>query len=250
MMNGGGGAQQRRSPETCFLWMISGVPQLTLTELEHVIKTFVTVELHVATAVKVMAYLAFIWSTVVLLGGYVSLLQRKDFQFLTVITVIQAYSIFNDMDQGGMLKLSPWNLLVTGSFEVPTNERKSKITRILARAFYLPEILFIFYLYGPVICICISSWRLRHRAYAGASNGEASIANLTTALDFFYALVLCQGVLAYLLMFFVANDSKVVIEYQKNGKNISSELWFMEFIKAYINDARERCAKISRLLSK
>nr|AAX95857.1 hypothetical protein LOC_Os11g11640 [Oryza sativa Japonica Group]ABA92154.1 hypothetical protein LOC_Os11g11640 [Oryza sativa Japonica Group] len=47
-------------------------------------------EVYIRMVFTFMAYLAFTWSTVVLLGGYVSSLQRKDFACLTAITVVQA----------------------------------------------------------------------------------------------------------------------------------------------------------------
>ncbi|KAL5204747.1 hypothetical protein ABZP36_009618 [Zizania latifolia] len=219
----------------------------TLTEMEHVIKAVVTMELHIATALKVMAYLAFTWSTVVLLGGYVSSLQRLEFRCLTVITVIEANSIFNDTEAGGMLKRNPWNI-ATGAFAMANLRSlrqilKLKKTQILAPFFLVPTILDYFYAYGPYICIGLSSWRLKHRAYAGASNGEASLANLRTALDFFYALVLCQGALYLSLVLFISLEHSVLVVYQTTSKNISTEEWFMKFVEAYSNDTRERCAQ-------
>jgi hypothetical protein len=59
-------------------------------ELEVAIKGTLAVQAYIRITCTIMAYLAFTWSTVVLLGGYVSSLQRKDFQCLTVITVIEA----------------------------------------------------------------------------------------------------------------------------------------------------------------
>uniref|UniRef100_A0A0E0J3Z1 Uncharacterized protein n=1 Tax=Oryza nivara TaxID=4536 RepID=A0A0E0J3Z1_ORYNI len=52
-------------------------------------------EVYIRMVFTFMAYLAFTWSTVVLLGGYVSSLQRKDFACLTAITVVQATRFVN-----------------------------------------------------------------------------------------------------------------------------------------------------------
>ncbi|EAY80267.1 hypothetical protein OsI_35436 [Oryza sativa Indica Group] len=69
-------------------------------ELEVAIKGTLAVQAYIRITCTIMAYLAFTWSTVVLLGGYVSSLQRKDFQCLTVITVIEATSLSNiDMQE-------------------------------------------------------------------------------------------------------------------------------------------------------
>ncbi|RLM70145.1 uncharacterized protein C2845_PM17G04110 [Panicum miliaceum] len=46
----------------------------------------------------IIAYLAFTWSTVVLLGGYVTSLQKKDFWCLTVISLLEATRLFNDLE--------------------------------------------------------------------------------------------------------------------------------------------------------
>ncbi|KAL5204871.1 hypothetical protein ABZP36_009742 [Zizania latifolia] len=200
MATGSGGAPVRRTGSGAQQMLTelfrSGLrDQWTHTELESDIKGLVTLQLHIATALKVMAYLAFTWSTVVLLGGYVSSLQRKDFQCLTVITVIEANITFSLT----ILRFLGQNI-------------KFKKSPMFAYVLFLPTILSSFYMYGQFICIGLSSWRLRHRDYADASITEASFANLTTALDFFYALVLCQE-------------------------------WFKKFVEAYTKDSRERCAQ-------
>uniref|UniRef100_A0A0E0MDI2 Uncharacterized protein n=1 Tax=Oryza punctata TaxID=4537 RepID=A0A0E0MDI2_ORYPU len=59
-------------------------------KLEASIKSKIALEAHTRMAFTVMSYLAFTWSTVVLLGGYVSSLQKKDFRCLTVITIVEA----------------------------------------------------------------------------------------------------------------------------------------------------------------
>lgn len=64
-------------------------------ELEVSINRNLAVQVYIRMAFTFMAYLAFMWSTVVLLGGYVSSLQRKDFACLTAITVVEATRFVN-----------------------------------------------------------------------------------------------------------------------------------------------------------
>ena len=64
-------------------------------DLEVVMKGTIAVQAFIQMACTVMVYLAFTWSTVILLGGYVSSLHTKDFWCLTVITVIEATRLVN-----------------------------------------------------------------------------------------------------------------------------------------------------------
>lgn len=57
---------------------------------EMSLNTYVLVQTYVLMAVTGLGYLAFTWSTVVLLGGFVTLLGKKDFSTITIISMIQA----------------------------------------------------------------------------------------------------------------------------------------------------------------
>ncbi|TVT97737.1 hypothetical protein EJB05_30665, partial [Eragrostis curvula] len=53
-------------------------------------------------AMKLLGYLALLWSTVVLLGGFVTLLKRKDFWDLTFIGFLQAAGFKKDEGRKSM----------------------------------------------------------------------------------------------------------------------------------------------------
>jgi hypothetical protein len=53
------------------------------------IRWYVMLWNYVSMAVSGLGYLALTWSTVVLLGGFVTLLQTKDFWCLTVLNLVQ-----------------------------------------------------------------------------------------------------------------------------------------------------------------
>ncbi|CAN6342956.1 unnamed protein product, partial [Urochloa humidicola] len=57
----------------------------------------VTGTTYILMAVTGLGYLALMWSTGVLLGGFVTVLQKKDFWCITVISLTQAARIFNDL---------------------------------------------------------------------------------------------------------------------------------------------------------
>ncbi|KAL6850331.1 hypothetical protein ACP4OV_020958 [Aristida adscensionis] len=55
---------------------------------------------YLRTAVRLLGSLLLLWSTVVLLGGFVSSLQTKDFWFITIISIIQAIGCPDDRRVG------------------------------------------------------------------------------------------------------------------------------------------------------
>ena len=59
---------------------------------------YVSIQTYLLLALTGSGYLALTWSTVVLLGGFVTTLERKDFWCLTIISMMQAArSVTNDI---------------------------------------------------------------------------------------------------------------------------------------------------------
>ncbi|RLM69745.1 hypothetical protein C2845_PM17G04130 [Panicum miliaceum] len=212
----------------------------------------VYLKVHIAVAVTIMAYLAFTWSTVVLLGGFVGSVRRKDFTCLTIITLIEATRIFNDMESDKpRLDLRGFAAnMALGGRDVFTRRTRSHSSA--ARIFGLSSVIIsgslmpviyvvlttvtILYAYGPFIGLGLSAWRLRYRDYA-----DAHSRNMSAALDIFYRLVLSQGILyMYLAVSDVNNIGVVSSVCEHYGLQRD---WGLRSVVEYLEDTREKCTR-------
>ncbi|XP_052137684.1 uncharacterized protein LOC127756375 [Oryza glaberrima] len=178
---------------------------------------------YMSMAVRGMGYLVVLWTTVVLLGGFVSVLEKKDFWCLAIITLVQTVGVSTVFPSENLKKIvssySRGFVSTTYTFYVSKNSKDDhhrdygqlcglanlRCTKLLASAAYVVQqvvfavvagplvlALTVLYVCGLVITTGLAAWRLRQRDYGGGGGD-----NLWPALDVLYTLVLLQGVLSY-----------------------------------------------------
>ncbi|KAL6599908.1 hypothetical protein ACP70R_045559 [Stipagrostis hirtigluma subsp. patula] len=161
--------------------------------------------------VRGLGILVVTWTTVVLLGGYVSVL-GKDFWCLTGITLVQTAGVFNFLLQEKLKDIVHlcWGLLgaifATVTFREDKDQSAKKkdapprkrlvvanvlsVIQLLVLAIILCP-LAVLYMLGLYISTGVSLWRLVEHDFGYADGG----ANLKPALEVLYSLVVAQGVL-------------------------------------------------------
>ncbi|CAL4994490.1 unnamed protein product [Urochloa decumbens] len=222
-------------------------------ELDMLFSRYVLLRTYLLKAVTGFGYLALTWSTVVLLGGFVTSLQEQDFWCITVISMMQAARIFSDLADQLLPKF--FNLvtrLIRHNRDVLRYEMWRAASSTLAQVTillyggllmlflgicYVPSLL---YMHGGAIaCIALAMWRIAQRDY-GADPHDNSKANLTPALDMFYSLILLQGVL-YLIWLHVDSSSVDHLVSLRCLCRLPNTEWCRLALVEYLVDTRARC---------
>lgn len=213
-----------------------------------------------AMVVRGLGFLVFTWTTVVLLGGFVSLLQKKDFWSLTVITFIQIagvigntqddkwssaamsvlglnalgvpFASYRRMLSGGFWRRPP-GVVVLGKKSLGLIQQATYVIVFSCSAIGI-------FLGGPYIAMGISLWRLKQHDY-GNVDGDSSKANMNPALDVLYIIVVVQGaILIYRRILNAFVTKKVVAEVAKaygfKGRSVA-------LIQVYTKETLKGCAK-------
>ncbi|KAJ1265633.1 hypothetical protein BS78_08G091500 [Paspalum vaginatum] len=174
--------------------------------------------------VRGLGLLVLTWTTVVLLGGFVTMLQKKDFWCLTVITLVQTAGVFDFLlkekardtveSLNGLLAATGAAVLRPFKKDKENKDDKSvskleedirPSTARFALAYFLLFvqmlvlaivvcILAVLYILGLCISTGSSLWRLVQHDYGGSNNTDGGT-NLKPALNVLYSLALAQGVL-------------------------------------------------------
>ncbi|KAF7050133.1 hypothetical protein CFC21_058542 [Triticum aestivum] len=208
------------------------------------LNSYALLQAYVLMAVTGLGYLALTWSTVVLLGGFVTSLGNKDFWCLTCISLVQAARIFNDSGDNLfpifltlMQKLA--RKVLANRVTVLWVQVVFVITQILSMPVLVVVIIAgIVYAFGPVACIVLSVWRLWQHDY-GNTEGDDNKANLVPALIIFYCLVICQVVLYYIWWLIDRSAMWVVVSFCKEC-NLPKE-WGSISVVDYLYDTRVKC---------
>ncbi|XP_040247398.2 uncharacterized protein [Aegilops tauschii subsp. strangulata] len=237
---------------------------------EMSLNSYALLQAYVLMAVTGLGYLALTWSTVVLLGGFVTSLGKKDFWCLTSISMVQAARIFNDSGDnmfpifrklmrklarkvfanpvGGFIKKLFPDPLVNGGITKPKGHSIFtflwvQVFLVIVQLLSMPAlavvlIAWILYVFGPVACIVLSLWRLRQHDY-GDTAGDDSKANLVPALSIFYWLAICQGLLFFIWWLIDVSALWVVVSFREECQ--LPEKWGSVTIVDYLYDTRAKC---------
>ncbi|CAO2152747.1 unnamed protein product [Urochloa humidicola] len=262
-MPGGIGGERRNGRRSILLKQYP----LVLPEDDMLFSRYVLFVTYMLMAVTGFGYLALTWSTVVLLGGFVTALQKEDFWSLTIISMMQAARIFNDLAEhllpnffylvtwlihhnGDIVRHQMWN--VTQAFQqmgpwgaLADWSTWARIAFVIFGVFmmlpflamcYVPALIYVYV--GPIACIALALWRIVQRDYGGAAGGGDM--NLAPALDMFYSLVLLQGGL-YLVWLYVDSWWLNHLIELRHLWRLPSTGWCRLALLEYLLDTRARC---------
>ncbi|RCV10124.1 hypothetical protein SETIT_2G087100v2 [Setaria italica] len=162
------------------------------------------VRLHSATAniASALGFLALMWSTVVLLGGFIDDLLLKEFWVLTALSFLMAFRMAkntnNELTKG--IYLEEMDIIDT-LLEQKWFEVHLKVVIVLFVVLVLKLIFVIcfvlLYFVSPFVNLGVAVWRLVRRDYGDAGGDIGNKSKLNAALDIFYGLILLQSLFSF-----------------------------------------------------
>ncbi|KAL6643611.1 hypothetical protein ACP70R_018377 [Stipagrostis hirtigluma subsp. patula] len=210
---------------------------------EHEVNWFVLLEMFFQSASSSIGTIGFVWATVVLLGGFVSKLDKTEFWFVTVLSFFQAMRVF-----GG-----DWNSDQMILYGLLLPQRTSR-HRTGAAAHTLPLVIRVFtrvmiFMETPIAACCTPNWPtlficgkllllvaaitirlLRLMALLGCvalfathvtlqclgrTAGDAEDTNMRASLNLFYGLAVAQALLSYMVVVLSSSRATLVEELRR-----------------------------------
>ncbi|KAF7033351.1 hypothetical protein CFC21_044458 [Triticum aestivum] len=214
-----------------------------------------------------LGFLVVTWTTVVLLGGFVSLLQKKDFWSLTVITFIELAGVVDNFggDKWNSFAATPAGMDALGvvfmrrrlaSTCFVSTTASGNIVRVVVfvkvllgwiahfiqGGTYMVALIgghFGIFRWGVYIATGVSLWRLKQHDY-GNTDGDSSKANMKPSLDVLYIIVVVQGAISvYRRMLNVPLENVVTMVAEAYGFKGPS----VALVRDYMIETRRGCGK-------
>jgi hypothetical protein len=148
------------------------------------------------------------------------------------VSVAQEWLSFQTIDQKLIpnMKLPNWlKILTTVTVYLP-------FLPLLAVCYI---VVFLYGYGGPAVCIVLALWRIVQRDY-GSNDGDVTKANLAPALDMFYGLILCQGVLYLIWLPYHIAGGAFLIAISKQDFKLPRN-WGHIWLVDYLFDTRAKC---------
>ncbi|KAF8660962.1 hypothetical protein HU200_057343 [Digitaria exilis] len=206
--------------------------------------------------VRGLGVLIVTWTTVVLLGGFVSVLGKKDFWCLTGITLVQTIGVFNFLSRDKISEITHLSWGLVGAVVATLSRlsiRKGKASDYIDESSFLRAFvglilwalqmlvfvvivspLAVLSVLGLYISAAVSLWRLIEHDFNNADGGS----NLKPALEILYSLAVAQGVLfGYRTMHY--SGAKIgLIEFVAQSGSLNKNL-----VSDYLKDTVVGCEK-------
>ncbi|KAF7051677.1 hypothetical protein CFC21_059892 [Triticum aestivum] len=190
-------------------------------------------------------FFALLWSTVVLLGGFVSVLPVKDFWFLSLLSFLMASRMLLEMDVN-----TAWDYVVDIDIIRLRNQLEGggrrpywthifilstglivKTTVIICVALPIVSV-------GPYVALALSVARLVQRDYGDVGGDAENKAKLTASLIIFYVLVTFQSLSVFYWVYLDGSEPWMSV-----SKQSGFGIWGPKIVRKYQKNTIAMCLK-------